>query len=111
MIRLGHLIAPHIDSDQAIFGLQGMHVLKGEFPVFSWGYAYIGTLQSYIDAVFFYFFGPSRHIVNLIPLFFFIGYSLALYNLACSIFKNHFERIFVLALGCIAPDFFIIHGI
>jgi hypothetical protein len=111
LLRLGYLTAPHIDSDQAIFGLEGIHVLKGEFPIFSWGYAYIGTLQSYLDAGLFALFGPSRHMLNLAALPFYLLYGVALYALARRLFPHTGWALAALALGAVAPAFLMVHGI
>lgn len=111
LVRAGHLVAPHIDSDQAVFGLQAMHVLKGEFPVFSWGYAYIGTLQTYLVAACFFVFGPSRQALNGVVLLFYAGYSLSLYALAAAFFTERRWRVLVTALGAVAPGYFVLHGV
>jgi len=100
-----------MDSDQAIFGLQGMHFLKGEFPLFSWGYAYIGTLQSSMDALFFYFFGASRYVLNTVPLIFYAGYLIATYYIAKALFKESIFRILTVSFASIAPSFFVLHNI
>lgn len=60
IIRVGYLVTPHMDADQAEFALQAMHIADGEFPSFSWAYAYIGTLPSFLAAIFFKIFGVSR---------------------------------------------------
>jgi hypothetical protein len=44
-LRLAYLATPGLDSDQAIFGLMAMHILRGEFPIFQWGYLYMGTIS------------------------------------------------------------------
>jgi len=67
LLRVGYIVTPGINSDQAIFALQGIHILKGEFTVFQWAYAYMGTIQSYLDAVAFCLFGPSRLVIDIIP--------------------------------------------
>lgn len=88
LIRAGFLVTPHIDSDQAVFGLQGIHILRGEFPIFSWGYAYIGTLQSYLDALAFYLFGSDRLVLNGVTTFLSIFFILVTYLLGKEIFNN-----------------------
>jgi hypothetical protein len=110
LLRATYLITPAISSDQATFGLQGIHVLKGEFPVFSWGFAYIGTLQSYLDAVMFYLFGVSRTVLNGTVLLFYIAYGYSLYYLSKSIFKDFFWQAICVLLGAVAPAYFMIHG-
>lgn len=100
-----------MDSDQAVFGLQAMHILQGEHLAFSWGYAYIGTLQSYLAAAFFALFGPSRVVLNAVVLLFYVGYSLSLYYLAAAVFKEVRQRATVTALGAVAPGYFVFHGV
>jgi hypothetical protein len=111
ILRLGYLLVPRIDSDQAIFGLQALHVLKGEFPLFQWGYAYLGTLQTYIDAAFFALFGPSRELLNFVPFLFWLGYLGAIWVLARTLFTQRLHRLLALALASISPWFFTVHGI
>lgn len=111
ILRLGYLLTPAIDSDQAVFGLQGLHVLKGEFPAFSWGYAYIGTLQSYVDAAFFWVFGPSRRVLNFVPFLFWLGYLAAMRSIAASLFAERLHQAVAFALAAISPQFFTVHGI
>lgn len=82
-LRLINLFFPLLDSDQAITGLMGMHILKGEFPVFFWGQAHCGVLESYIASVLFFFFGSSRFVLNMAPalvsgLFIYLFYRLVL---------------------------------
>lgn len=111
LVRAGHLLTPKMDSDQAVFGLQALHILRGEHRAFSWGYAYIGTLQSYLDAGFFLLFGPSRVVLNAVVLLFYIGYSFSLYYLAAALFRRVRERAIVTALGAVAPGYFVFHGV
>src|SRR6059036_1023534 len=55
-----HLLTPRLDSDQAVTGLMGWHVLQGEFPIFFWAQHHAGVPESYGAAVTFYLFGLSR---------------------------------------------------
>ncbi|MCK5708826.1 MAG: hypothetical protein KAI43_14350 [Candidatus Aureabacteria bacterium] len=110
IIRTGYLLAPRMDSDHAIFALQGMHILKGDFPVFSWGTAYMGTLQSYLDAVLFYLFGPSREIFCFAASFFYIGYGFSLFYLSRALFKNFYWQLAVVVIGVISPEYFSMAG-
>ena len=63
-------------------------ILKGEFPIFSWGTSYMGTLQSYINALFFFLFGWSRQVFIFGSALFYIGYGFSLYYLARSLFRD-----------------------
>src|ERR1700757_4691783 len=69
-LRLLYLATPSLDSDQAIFGLMAMHILRGELPIFQWGYHYMGTLESFVAAPLMLVFGPTRFALNLAPALF-----------------------------------------
>ena len=38
-----HLATPALDSDQAVTGLMGLHVLRGELPIFFWNQDHAGV--------------------------------------------------------------------
>jgi len=46
-------------SDEAIFLLMARHILEGGRPLFLYGESYGGTIDSYLTALFYYFFGES----------------------------------------------------
>lgn len=39
-----------LNEDESIVGLMGLHVLRGEFPVFFEGQGYLGAVESYLTA-------------------------------------------------------------
>ncbi|MDD5483632.1 MAG: discoidin domain-containing protein [Kiritimatiellae bacterium] len=59
-----------ISTDEAWPALMGMHVLKGEFPVFYWGQNYMGSHQAFFDALIFAVCGVNTFAARLYPLFF-----------------------------------------
>ncbi|HSD66617.1 MAG TPA: hypothetical protein VLF95_07940, partial [Vicinamibacteria bacterium] len=77
-----HLATPRLDSDQAITGLMGLHVLRGEFPVFFWGQHHAGVPEAYGAAVSFAVLGVSRYALSLVPAVAALGTLLALYRTA-----------------------------
>ncbi len=81
LVRAGYLITPLLDSDQAVLGLQSRHLLRGEFAVFQWGLAYVGTPQAFLTAVAFALFGLSRLVLNAVPLVLSLGFILVTYRL------------------------------
>ena len=83
-LRLLYLATPRLDSDQAVFGLMARHILHGEFPIFQWGYSYMGTLESITAAPLMLIFGPNRFALNLAPVL----YSL-LFAYACFLLGRH----------------------
>ena len=47
-VRAVYLVTPDLDSDMAIVGLMGQHILAGEFPIFFRGQAFAGTTESHL---------------------------------------------------------------
>jgi hypothetical protein len=109
VLRAGYLVAPIMDSDQATFGLQARHVLAGEFPVFSWGYAYIGTLQTFLDAAVFAVFGASRLVLNTVPLVLSLLLVVVVYRLGREVAGATVGMV-AAALVAVAPPYLAIHG-
>ncbi len=110
LYRIGYVLEAHIDSDQAIFGLTGWHVLKGEFPIFQWGYHYLGTLQTYVDAAFFALFGLNRYTLNSVPVFFSLIFTLTTYFLAKEILGDKKAGLVAALLTAFGPYFLVLHG-
>jgi hypothetical protein len=54
------------DSDEAIFLLMARHILAGERPLFFYGEAYGGSADTYLTALFYYFFGETITIARLV---------------------------------------------
>src|SRR5215510_15935683 len=75
-----HLAAPRLDSDQAVTGLMGVHILRGEFPIFFWGQHHAGVPESYGAAVTFFLLGVSRYALNLVPALAAFGLMLLVYR-------------------------------
>ena len=81
-LRLAYLATPSLDSDQAIFGLMAMHILRGELPIFQWGYLYMGTIESFVAAPLMALFGPTRFALDLSPTLFSMLFALGAYLFA-----------------------------
>jgi hypothetical protein len=77
-----HLVTPRLDSDQAITGLMGLHILRGEFPIFFWGQHHAGVPESYGAAVTFTLLGVSRFALSLVPALAALATVLALHRTA-----------------------------
>jgi hypothetical protein len=105
-LRLLYLATPRLDSDQAVFGLMARHMLRGEFPIFQWGYSYMGTLESITAAPLMLLFGSNRFALNLAPAL----YSL-LFAYACFLIGRHLggrrAGLWALAFGCFPPTYLI----
>jgi 4-amino-4-deoxy-L-arabinose transferase-like glycosyltransferase len=81
-----YLALPRLDSDQAITGLMGLHVLQGEFPIFFWRQDHAGVPEAYGAAVSFFLFGASRRTLGLVPAAAAVGLALALYRTGTVLF-------------------------
>lgn len=60
-IRIWLTIRTHgtMDGDEALLGIQAEHILQGERPIYFYGIPYFGSLEAYVAAGIFTFFGPS----------------------------------------------------
>ncbi|OGW63155.1 MAG: hypothetical protein A2V83_05480 [Nitrospirae bacterium RBG_16_64_22] len=99
-----------VDSDEAVGGLMGMHILRGEFPVFYWGQSYMGSAEAYLHAVSFEIAGAGPATLRIKPLVVGIAEILAVYGLARTTGDRR------LALGAaaffsLAPPFLLLHSI
>lgn len=95
---------PALDSDQAIIGLMGLHILEGRFPIFFWGEPYSGTLESFLAALFFFVFGVSRQTLSLAPALISLGFLWAGWRLAREVFGER-AGLIALALLAVPPVF------
>jgi len=109
-IRVVYLLTPDLDSDQAIMGLMGRHILNGEFPIFYWGENYEGPIESYLASITFYLFGSSRITLALSPFIFSLIFLILIYRLAKEMFDEK-VAIITLSLASVSPPFLIWYSI
>ena len=81
-----HLAFPRLDSDQAVTGLMGVYVLRGEFPIFFWMQDHAGVPESYVAAPLFFLFGISRRVLDLVPALGTLALALAVYRTGAVLF-------------------------
>ena len=69
-LRLFFVLTPHaaLDADEAIVGLMGRHVLRGEFPIFYYGQKYMGGLEPHLAALGFAIGGATPLVLKLVCL-------------------------------------------
>jgi hypothetical protein len=69
-LRLYFVLTPHgiLDADEAIVGLMGRHILRGEFPTFYYGQRYMGALEPNLAALGFAVAGASPITLKLVCL-------------------------------------------
>lgn len=76
------------NSDEAIVALTARHILQGARPVFFYGQAYMGTIDSYMIALGFSIFGESVLVMRLIELALYLLYLVSLWGLARRLFAE-----------------------
>ena len=81
-----YLAFPRLDADQAITGLMGVSVLRGEFPIFFWLQDHAGVPESYAAAPLFFLFGVSRRTLDLVPALGTLALALAVYRTGVVLF-------------------------
>jgi hypothetical protein len=66
--------------DSATPGLMALHILRGEdFPLFYYGQHYMGALEAYVAAAFFFLFGVSDISLSLSAIVFSLGWTAGTY--------------------------------
>jgi len=63
--------------DEGWPSLMALHILRGEFPVVYWGQTYMGTQESYFQAICIALLGAKTWVVRLYPFLFGLGYVAA----------------------------------
>ena len=102
LIRSIYLLHPITDSDVAVVGLMGMHVLDGDFSPLYWGQDYGGSQESLVAAGLFWLFGVSRHTLNAAASLISLAYLAGLYLLGRQAF-NRRTALAALGLAAVGP--------
>lgn len=61
------------NSDEAVVALMARHILEGEFPIFFYGQAYMGSLDAWLVAVGFALLGESVWVIRLVQVLLYLG--------------------------------------
>jgi 4-amino-4-deoxy-L-arabinose transferase-like glycosyltransferase len=61
------------NSDEAVVGLMARHIQNGAHPVFFYGQAYMGSLDAFLVALFFWVFGEQVWCIRLVQCLLFLG--------------------------------------
>lgn len=67
-------------------GLMGIHILRGDFPIFWWGQGYMGPVDSYLNAIVTYIFGVSNINSQITIFIFSLLFPFITYLLAKEVF-------------------------
>jgi hypothetical protein len=57
-----------IDGDEAMVGLQAQGILRGQYPTYFYGQAYMGSLEAYLAAPVVAVLGPTGWALRLVPI-------------------------------------------
>jgi len=90
------------DSDEAIVGLMGKHILEGELPWLYYGDSYGGILEPILASWSFLFNGVSRVSLYLIPFVFSILFIISIYQLGCELYNREIALLSML-LAAVPP--------
>jgi 4-amino-4-deoxy-L-arabinose transferase-like glycosyltransferase len=77
------------NSDEAIVALMARHILQGARPIFFYGQAYMGSLDAYLVALFFWVFGQSVWVIRIVQSLLFCGTIYTTYKLGKNVFKSN----------------------
>lgn len=86
--------------DTSTPGLMGLHILKGERPLFFYGQNYMGALEAYVAALLFAVLGPSTTTLSLSPILFTLAWITATYLLFRDLYED--EKVGLMAALCVA---------
>ncbi len=76
------------DSDEAIVGLMAKHILQGERPLFFYGQAYMGSLDAWINAIAFEFFGQTVVVMRSVQTILWVVLLVSIYFCAQRCFQS-----------------------
>ena len=102
LVRFVYLLHPITDSDVAVVGLMGMHVLDGDPSPLYWGQDYGGSQESLVAAGLFWLFGVNRHTLNAAASVISLFYLWGLYRLGRLAF-NRRTALIALGLAAVGP--------
>jgi hypothetical protein len=76
-----------VHPDQGVVVLMAKHILEGgEFPVFHYGQAYLGTLEAFLISFCYLLFGINLWVIHIVPVVCFTLFCFALFLLAKDLF-------------------------
>ena len=97
------------NSDEAIVGIMASHILSGEVPIFFYGQAYMGSLDSYLVAGSFLLFGKTIFAIRISQTFLFVFLCSLVYVYAKLIIRSHRAALATTILVAAAPVNFLLY--
>ncbi len=93
---------PPTNSDEGTMGVMARHIAyNGEYPIYFYGYNYMGALEAYLGAAFFHLFGSSVFTLRLGVILLDTLFLVSMYMLASLLYTKRFALavLVVLSLG------------
>ncbi len=109
-VRAAAMAYPTPDADMAIIGLMARHILDGELPVFFYGEAWGGSIESFIAAPLFWLFGSSAESLSLAPVLVSLVFVWVAYR-ACADMWGRPAGLMAMALAALPPYYFAWHSV
>src|SRR5438067_6096170 len=97
-----------VEGDEAAVGLQALHILRGERPIFYPGQAYLGNLETYVVAAVFSTIGVSRYAFRLVPFAFTLAFIYLSFQIGKEIFESPRVGLIAALLAAIAPAYLLL---
>ncbi|PKN83741.1 MAG: hypothetical protein CVU46_16225 [Chloroflexi bacterium HGW-Chloroflexi-8] len=91
------------NSDEAIVGLMGKHIIDGERPLFFYGQSYMGSLDAYFVALSFLIFGEKVIAIRIVQIVLFFLTIVNLYFYVIIAFQNRIAAFLSSILLIFAP--------
>lgn len=101
---------PTLDSDQSVVGLMALHLLRGEWSVYYWGQAYMGSLEAILVAPFLWLFGMSSFTLHLASLCAALAFLVTIYLVGEAIYSRAVGLV-AAALLAVGPAFFVVWSV
>jgi hypothetical protein len=93
-------------NDEATMGLMALHIVnQGAHPLLYYGQNYMGSLEAYLGAAFFFLLGPSTFALRLGLLILYALFLCCLYVLTSRLYPKSLAIFTLLVLAFGAPDF------
>jgi 4-amino-4-deoxy-L-arabinose transferase-like glycosyltransferase len=91
---------PHTESDEGAIDLMALHIAyRGEHPIFIYGQNYMGSLEAFLGAGLFHFFGVSVFTVRLGLVIFFSLFLISMYLMTSLLYNKKFALFTLLLLS------------
>lgn len=112
LLRLYYMLVPgetvtRLSPDEAVYGLEAIHIMKGERPVFFYAQPYTGATSAYISALLFSIFGISDIALKIVPFVFSLLIIFLEFKLAEAIFRNSRKALVAASLIALGSPFWL----